>query len=226
VAALAVAFASPAMASTLEDPLHGYVFVNGVPTNTDNGTVSPDAGLNWGFFASPAPQTGTLWLVTVTPDSSPAFATIPISGTLTGTETFRGDWTSGRLADFLGLPNGSPPNDCCGSTFGGTATGFDVDAVSFANITLQDLANSTLNENFEGGLPTGSLIFAFLVEGTGASAVTVDTANSGVLQPTPFAATPIPGAVWLFGTGLFGLAMSGVRYKSKKKIPMTKVVAI
>jgi hypothetical protein len=200
----ALLFGSAAQATTLDDPLHGYVISGGVDTNTDNGTVSPDAGLSWGFFASPAPQTGTLYLVTVTPDSSPGLSTIGLTGTFTGTETeMATQWTSGTLAAFLGLTSASPPNNCCGSTYGGTATGYDVDVATFNNVTLNDLATSTMSEAYEAGLPDGSLIFAFLVESNG----TVDTANSGVILETQqLAATPLPPAAWMFmgGLGLFG----------------------
>jgi hypothetical protein len=225
-----LALSGMASASTLDDPLHGYVIVNGTPTNTDNGTVSPDTGLDFGFFASPAPQTGNLLLVTLTPFAAGPVSSIGVTGTLTGTESLFSTtaFTTDQqdLGAYLGLTSNSPPNKCC-TTWGGTG-GYFVDTHLFTGVTLQDLASSTLDlQEGSGNLPTGSLILAFLIEKDSNGVVTtVDTANSGVLAGTFAAETPIPGAIWLFGTGLMGLAMGGVRYKSKKKIPMTKVVAV
>jgi hypothetical protein len=98
-----------------------------------------------------------------------------------------------------------------GSSSGGCGSTFSIDVTNFQGF---DAATNLFN---------GSSVFAavdiFL------SGCTGDTCTGAVgadvnPTPTPFGATPLPGAIWLFGTGLFGLMGAGVGFKGRRKQKM------
>jgi hypothetical protein len=197
---------------TIDDPLHGFDWIGGVPTNTDNGVVNPlgSAGNGFGFFASPAPQTGTLFIEILVPNNDALQAHYTLTGNLPGTSGGNlGAWTGGTLGSFINskfpgeLPGVSPPNQLSAWLSGpkGTqgvdpgATGYDVFQIALGSDTLNSLTASIMDDH-ESGLLAGSIITAFLVEGSR----TVGTASSGgILTPQSVSPTPLPAAVWLFG---------------------------
>jgi hypothetical protein len=95
-----------------------------------------------------------------------------------------------------------------GSSSGGCGSTFTVDVTNF-----QGLSAAT-------NLFNGSSVFAavdiFLNGCTGDACTGVVGADVNP-SPTPFSATPLPGAVGLFATGLFGLMGLGVGFKDKRK---------
>jgi hypothetical protein len=209
-AATVLAVASPALADTL----HGYVEINGIPTNTDNNTISPinlgGAGVTgFGFFGSPA-QTDDLNIVVLEPTNISVSNPRSISGNVGSGTTFtsKGAWSSGDLATFLGFANASPANPF--SAFAsadtadakGTPTGFNVFLANLGTQTENSLNTSTMVDNIVNGLAPGTLITAFSVTSTG----TVGTPASGVLEVTGTAVT-VPGPI--VGAGLPGLIFAG-----------------
>jgi hypothetical protein len=208
-----IALASPAAAQVLEDPLHGYVELNGTPTNTDTGSISPLNLQNpnvtgFGFYASPAPQSGDLNILVLVPTNLSVTISPVLSGNLTGGSFSKvGTWTSASgldLADFLGLANAKPTNPFSGyatpdsADLNGKPTAFDVYVDNLGPMeTLQDISTSTMVDNISGLLP-GMEISAFMVE----PGTTVMTASSGVLMVTNNA-SPVPGPI--AGAGLPGV---------------------
>jgi len=151
--------------------------------------------------------------------------------------------TPGDLADYLNMPNSSPANSFGGKltpaqTIDPLATGF---YVYQANLGTQTLGNATGTGPLLSidTLIAGSIITAFLVQSTpgepctghGANEVctgppvfnTIATAASGAILETNLGkgdegggSTPLPAAVWLFGTVLAGGAGFG-RWRKKRK---------
>lgn len=208
-----IALASPAMAQALDDPLHGYVEINGTPTNTDTGTISPfNVGApgvqGFGFFASPAPQTGVLDIVVLEPTNISVTNPTSISGNVGNGATFtsKGTWSSGDLATFLALPNSSPANPFAAFSSAdsadpnGTPSAFNVFLTDLGTQTLNSLNLSTMIDNIVNGVAAGTLITAFDLE----NGSTVSTAPSGVLMATA-ASVPAP----IVGAGLPGLIFAG-----------------
>jgi hypothetical protein len=209
VATLALT-AGVAKATTL-DPLHGYDIINGVDTQTSNGSISPlNGGDGFGFIVDQpggGNATGVFNLAILVPTNLISPSTISVTGTSTGTGFFKGIWSSGDLETFLGLPSGSP-NNPIGAFTGGvdladpTASAFAVFEVNLGTLTLlHTLAGDPMDLNISG-LPPGTLITGFLTQ-TDAYGVqsTIDTANSSVLMVNSLAAVPGP----IVGAGLPGL---------------------
>jgi PEP-CTERM motif len=208
-----------AQVTTLDDPLHGFCSAG----CTDNGTNTPigsNPPVSWGFQASPAPQTGTYIIDILTPNSSPAIASIGITGAQAATATLFSPtaWTSGDLATYLGI-TASPANPI-GAYLPSTVvlapgtTGFFVDQANLGTHTLQG-TNVTPPElfNLASGIPKGSYIVAFLLESSG----NVATANSGALFETA-SAVPEP-ATW--GMMLLGFIGLGFAFRqSRRKVSL------
>jgi hypothetical protein len=224
VALAAFAYAAPASADTLIDPLLGFCSAGCI----DNGTNTPitsNPPVNFGFTVSPGPQTGDLFLDILVPNTSPVNpantvtvtgSTLPAVGvnfSLVSTTA----WTSGSLDTYLNLI-GSSPDQPIGAYLPSTqalvptATGFFV---------LQaDLGTQTLNGPSGPFSPTFSLnrgalgmyIVGFL--NTSADGI-IATANSGALFETgsgntinPVAAVPEPATWGMMLLGFVGLAFA------------------
>ena len=219
-----------ALADTIvDDPLHDDDIINGVNTNTDNGTISPlKGGDPFGFFISPGNQTGDFKIVVLVPTNETFNATgLAVTGTFSSSAAVsNGVWSSGTLEGFLGLPSGSPNNPIGAFTSAdtadaaGTPTGFKVFTLDVgSNDNLQDFALSTDHESISG-LPIGALITGFLVEGNN----TVDTASSGVLEVTSLAAAVPEPATWaMLILGFIGVGgISTLR--SRRGVPSFRIV--
>lgn len=202
-------------AATLDDPLHGYFFVDGVFQSPDNGTVTPlttNPPTNFGFYVSPAAQTGTLILDILTPDTSSPLGSIGITGTITGTATLFSStpWSSGDLAAYLGIPSASPPNKFNPWSSYSNPPGYFIDQANLGTEPLQKDSLSTMSLTLSSALPIDSIIVAFLEQPDG----TIGTANSGALFEG-IKPTPLPGALALFGTALAGAAGLLARFRRR-----------
>src|SRR5215472_12188982 len=107
--------ASPARATTIDDPLHGFCGSSAsTSTCADNGTITPFSSLGkFGFYASPDALTGTDWLIAIlvpTDISGAGSMNFKVNETAGAGNTAKtnvaanlvsGTWTSGDLADFL-----------------------------------------------------------------------------------------------------------------------------
>ena len=225
------------------DPLHGCII--GDPTCFDNGTVTPTTVNplpNFTFTVSPAssPNNPGDFLVDIlvpnNEDLTPTSLSFTITGTLagpsdtgtvSGSSTLKGDWTSGGLGAFLGLTlgGGSPANDISawlpytqGNNCGPAqnmpcdpgATGFEVYQVDLGNNLLQGPGNPvkpilTLSGS---SLPLASLLAGFLGSGPtfGTSANFVSTANSGaIFEADAPPAVPEPSSIILLGSVALGV---------------------
>jgi hypothetical protein len=217
------------------DPLHGVCNGTGTGTCSDNGTNTPLGNSTvFGFTSSPPGATGDLTVDVLIPnnDAIPlALKLLNAAGTTTiGTfaqftnTTLGAVWNANDLGiNFLNNTNPSP-NQPIGAFLPTTqgvdpgATGFFILRLDVGTETLSgnDFATSTVDFQLGGNLPVGAYIVADLVNlDQHGNTQTIENANSGaLLVGTPFAATPIPGAVWLFGTGAVG--MIGLMRRRKK----------
>jgi hypothetical protein len=103
------------------------------------------------------------------------------------------------------------------STYGGgnnsTAVGFG-DALNGANAPISWVSSSLANG---ASLGTAQTMFLAATNGNGAGPANlyvggmVDVLSTGVIEVTNAGAVPLPGAVWLFGSGLLGLIGIGRR---------------
>jgi hypothetical protein len=230
VTAIALAATGSAKADTiLDDPLHGTICnASGAACNaTEVGGVVPGnfaAGSTFGFNSSPAGATGELWISILVPTNELAGFVLPTLNSLgvdPGTRLFTASGgggtfgaTSPDLANFIfgNSITSSPANP--ENAFASPEsiqdpglTGFlvfaaDVGLISSPGLNGQnDLTAPDFFTLSSGGLPPGSAITAFLVNGT----TVTSTAPSG--QISALSVTPVPAPI--VGAGLPGL-MGGV----------------
>jgi hypothetical protein len=209
--------------------LHGFCSVaNPCP---DNGINSP-TGVNppvFGFATSGQSDSGTLYIAILTPDNLAAPGSFTFSGYLNGTASLVSStpWTTGQLDNYLGLPQGPPPEVSPVNPIGAflpTTQGYDPTADGFyvfwaaisGTTTLpgtsgtNDSYLSTLGQN----LAAGSYILAFLQQDDDYGA----TANSGAILETggnPPLPEPSTWAMMLFGFGAIGVAIRRSRRKTQ-----------
>jgi hypothetical protein len=221
VAGFVAATTNVGHADILEDPLHGVC-----AGCIDNGTNTPLVSQPFSFSASPGPQTGTLLIEVLEPTAAQVPGANPtITGTSTNTGAINttaallpGEFTSGDLANFVGLPGGagntSPANPIGGFGAGGV-TSYSVYQANLGTQTLT--ANGATCEAGGPGpgvvsgcnpllsitsLPLNSYIVAFLEQSTG----NIATALSGaLLVPSPVVGAGLPGLIAACG-GLLALA--------------------
>jgi hypothetical protein len=180
----------------------------------------------FGFASSPPGESGDLLLKILVPDTitNPSLVSYGVSGFASGTADLVSTtpWTSGFLADFLGL-SASPANPI--GAYLPSTQGFDPAATGFfvyeANLGTQTLPGPgsesdaflmTLNRQ----IPQGSYIVGFINEGNDTWQA---TANSGAIFETSSQA-PIPeSSTWaMMLLGFAGLSFAGFRRAKKESI--------
>jgi hypothetical protein len=242
VLALASLFiALPAQADTLIDPLLSYSCTGAGTgcTQTDNGTFAPLSTANWGFEIAPGPATGNLTLGIFVPTNLINVSTFTLPSLTDNGGLLAGLIQLGALlnvadgssiATYLGLPNAGSfsPTDNFANLSAGELTenaGFTGNFLSFKievdGITLDGNGSSTLLNDFMfgGNLPAGTVIAGFFVKDNCTQNCFVGTAASNDLVITPFASeTPLPAAVWLFGSGLAALGLLSRRSKKERQL--------
>jgi hypothetical protein len=243
--ALLVPVTAPS-AAILGDPLLSYS-CSGAGTGcaqTDNGTFAPLSSANWGFEIAPGPATGNLTLGIFVPTneinaSTYALPTLNENGSALGAFLKIGALLNvgdgSSIATFLGLPNAgsfSPTDNFANLSagegvenpgFGGNFLAFKI---TLNGVTLDGNGSSTLLQDFMFGsnLPAGAVIVAFFNETVDAKGVActnncfIGTAASNDLVVTPqLLSTPLPSAVWLFGSAIAGLGLLSRRRKTRKE---------
>jgi hypothetical protein len=187
MALAALAYAVPASAQVVDDPLHSVV-CSGAGTgcvNTDNGSFAPlppGQVTNWGFEISPPnSHSGTLNLGILVPTNTinPLTFNLPTltdngGGPLTETVVSRSVLlTSGNgsnLASYLGLGAAFSPTDNFSNASAGEATlnpgftgSFLAFNVSIPGVTLDAQGSPTIANDFSFGsnLPAGTVIVGF-----------------------------------------------------------------
>lgn len=233
--ALLAGMGGAALADTFDplDPLISYscTGASGGCAQNDNGSFTPLSNLGFGWKIAPGPATGTLTIGVFVPTNEinlPTFtlpgltdngggllAAIKIIALLNAAD-------GASIATYLGLPNAgsySPTDNFANLSVGtplqdpGFTGSYEGFKITLPNITLDGQgAGSTLANEFLFGanLPAGSVIVGFFAETSGPNpGAFVGTAASNDLVVTPqlVDTTPIPGAVWLFGSvaAAFGL---------------------
>jgi hypothetical protein len=211
---------------------------------TDVGSFSPLSTANWGFEVAPGPATGNLTLGIFVPTNQINVSTFTLPtlnengsalGALIKLGALLNVGDGSSIATYLGLPNpGSfSPTDNFANLSAGEGTenpGFGGNFLSFKitlnGVTLDGNGSSTLLQDFMfgGNLPAGTVIAGFFLEtidAKGSPCTDVDkcsigTAASNDLIVTPqLAETPLPAAVWLFGSALAG---GGLLMRRRKKV--------
>jgi len=222
VAGFVAATTNVGHADILDDPLHGTC-----AGCVDNGTNTPLVSQPFSFSVSPGPQTGTLLIEVLEPTAAQVPGANPtITGTSTNTGAINttatllpGEFTSGDLANFVGLPGGagntSPANPIGGFGAGGvtsysvyqanlgtqtlTANGSTCQAGPPASAGVVTGCNPLLTIS---SLPNFSYIVGFLEQPGG----NIATALSGaLLVPGPVVGAGLPGLIAACG-GLLALA--------------------
>src|SRR5262249_2920717 len=121
VAGFVAATTNVGHAVILDDPLHGVC-----AGCIDNGTNTPLVSQPFSFSVSPGPQTGTFLIeVLEPPPAGVPGLTPPIpewGGINTTASLLPGEFTSGDLANFVGLPGGAG-NTSPANPFGGFGAG-------------------------------------------------------------------------------------------------------
>ena len=221
--AAALMISSAASADTF-DPLHGAC--TGCTSNGTN--LSMNGTGTFGWDSSPPGLTGSLYIDVLVPnDVNLATFVIPgVSGFATGTPSLFSAtaWTAGDLNAYLGLPfaAGTPPNPL--SSFLTATNTVDAAATGYFDFVLGGIPVSTgllgpgltPNDLFTlgGNLPDGSVLTAFMLTLNGeAFSVTTTAQSESLLVNQTLSPVPIPGAIWLFGTGLAGLMVFGRKRK-------------
>lgn len=220
--ALGAALAGPAGAT----PLHGFCNGTGTGTCADNGANTPlGTSTEFGFSHSGSSATGTFSLDILLPnDDTPTagFSVTGINGNMggTATEVKTSAWTSGTLADFLGIS--ASPNNPIGAyldtpehSLNPSATGFYVYQLTLNDFTLPKNSGSYSASDYQfdaiSGLGVGSYVLGFLDCGSKWCA----TANSGaLLVDGKTSSVPEPDSLALFAAALAGLGVFG-RFRRK-----------
>jgi len=215
LAAAALLMMSAANADII-DPLHGAC--TGCTSNGTN--LSMNGTGTFGWNSSPPGLTGTLYIDFLIPNdvNISTFVMPGVTGFASGTPALFSTtaWTSGDLTDYLGYPfaGGTPPNPLSSfltatNTVDPAATGYFDFVLGTIPVTTGLLGpGSTPNDLFTlgGSLPNGSVLTAFMLTASGEAIEVTTTAQSeSLLVNQPLTAVPLPGALWLFGTGLVGL---------------------
>jgi hypothetical protein len=216
LAAVALMITNAANADII-DPLHGAC--TGCTSNGTN--LSMNGTGTFGWNSAPPGLTGTMSIEFLIPNDTnlATFTMTDVSGFATGIPVLFSPtaWTGGDLTTYLGI-TAAPPNPLSSfltatNTVDSAATGYFDFRLTNIPITVGLLGpGATPNDLFTlgGTLPLGSILTAFVVTCLEACATT-STAQSESLLVNQ---VPIPGAAWLFGTGLLGLATLNRRRKA------------
>jgi hypothetical protein len=217
--------AVPAMADTVDDPLHSAVCGAGGTgcVNTDLGAFAPIAGdVNWTFMPSPGPQTGETFIVVLVPTNqinpltynTPTLSDnggSPFSGNVVSRLNLFNAGNGASLAAYAGLPaafGAYSPTDNFSNASAGQSTynpGFNGNFLVFTfdlgmlTLDAQGAVNTTNNFSAAASLPVGTVITAFMESQT--TQKDIGTAPSEDLIVTH--SDPVPGPV--VGAGLPGM---------------------
>jgi hypothetical protein len=214
------------------DPLISYscTGTSGGCAQNDNGTFTPLSNLGFGWKIAPGPATGNLTIGVFVPTNEINLPTFVLPGLTDNGGSLllalkiaallnAADGAS--IATYLGLPNAGSysPTDNFANLFTGNYEGFKI---TIPNLTLdgQGGGSTLLNEFlFGANLPAGSVIVGFFEELSGPNPggfVGTAASNDLVVTPQLVDTTPIPGAIWLFGSALAAFGMVTRRTRKAK----------
>ena len=195
--------------------LHGFCTTSDVgcvdnQTNTPTVLDPPD----FGFWVSPGPQTGDVWVDLLIPDtiSNPSSRSFTMSGPLDGGTSGKATlvsttpWTSGQLDTYLGI-SASPTNPI-GAYGAGGVTGYFVYQANLGSIALPKSGSNSGLLQLGQMIPIDSYIVAFQNQSGSWDA----TANSGaILETTTAGVIPEPATWAMMLLGFAGLGFAGYR---------------